>query len=40
MLTNAIAKNDTRFKIIQLNNKNIKILLALHIAKKRENQSR
>ncbi len=40
MLANAIAKDDTRSKTIQLNDKNIKTLLALHIAKKKENQSR
>ncbi len=37
MLANAIAKNSTRFKTIQLNNKNIEILLALYIVKKKEN---
>jgi len=36
MLANAIVKNNTRFETIQLNNKNIKILLTLHIIKKRK----
>jgi len=37
MLANAIAENNTRFETIQLNNKNIKTLLALYIAKKKKN---
>jgi len=37
MLANTIAKNNTRFETIQLNNKNIEILLALYIAKKKKN---
>jgi len=36
MLANAIIKNNTRFKTIQLNNKNIEKILALHIAKKKK----
>ncbi len=40
MLANAIAKDDTRFETIQLDDENMETLLALHIAKKGEDQSR